>query len=98
MRTVSSFLLGMAAGAALLYTANNYHVVRSNEGLHLIAKQPARLGEIFIDVRGFSLADWAARPQLVSALVQANEQRLLGDSATRGFQQSMNQIIPPRTK
>ncbi len=88
----------MVAGAVLLYAATNYHVVRSGDGIHLIGKRPARLGETFVDIRGFTLADWAARPQLASALVQSNQQRLLGDSAKRGVEQTMNQILPPRTK
>jgi hypothetical protein len=88
----------MVAGAALVYGATNYHVVRAGDGIHVIAKRPARLSETYVDIRGFTLVDWAARAQLASALVQANQQRLLGDSATRGLEQSMNQLLPPRTK
>ena len=59
----------------------NYHVVRSSDGFHLIAKSPPRLSETFVDIRAFSVADWTGHPQLASALVQANKQHLLGDSA-----------------
>ena len=38
--------------------------------------------------------DWAARPQLASALVQANQQQLLGDSAVTALQDKAKQLLP----
>ena len=83
MKRISSFLLGMATGAMLLHAATLYHVVRASDGVHFIAKQPARLSETYVDIRSFSMTDWAAHPQLASALVQANQQQLIGESAAR---------------
>ncbi len=81
-------------GAALLHVAMTYHVVRSSEGVHVIAKSPARLSESFVDIRSFTLADWSGHPQLAGALVQANKQHLLGDSAGSALHQSVNQLLP----
>ena len=87
MSRLSSFLFGMVAGAALLQGVTTYHVVRAPDGFHFVAKQPPRLGETFVDIRAFTMTDWAARPQLASALVQANQQQLLGDSAATALLQ-----------
>jgi len=94
MSRLSSFLLGMVAGAGLLQGATTYHVVRAADGFHLIAKQPARLSETYVDIRAFTMTDWAARPQLASALVQANQQQLLGDSAAGTLQDKAKQLLP----
>jgi len=94
MSRLSSFLLGMVAGAALLQGATTYHIIRASDGLHFIAKRPARLGETYIDIRAFTMTDWAARPQLASALVQAKQQQLLGDSAATALQDSAKQLLP----
>lgn len=94
MSRLSAFLIGMVAGAGLLQGANTYHIVRASDGFHFIAKQPARLGETFVDIRSFTLTDWAARPQLASALVQANQQHLLGDSAATALQEKVKQLLP----
>jgi hypothetical protein len=94
MSKISSFFLGMATGAALLHGATLYHVVRASDGFHFIAKQPARLSETYVDIRAFTLTDWAAHPQLASALVQANQQQLLGESAAGALQESVNQVLP----
>jgi hypothetical protein len=94
MSRVWAFLLGMVVGAALLHAAMNFHVIRSSEGFHFIAKSPARLSETFVDISSFSISDWSGHPQLASALVQANKQHLLGDSAADALHQSIHQLLP----
>jgi hypothetical protein len=94
MSRFSTFLFGMVAGAGLLHGITKYHVVRASDGLHFVVKQPARLGETFVDIRAFSMADWAARPQLASALVQADQQQLLGNSAAAALQDKARQLLP----
>jgi hypothetical protein len=94
MSRLSSFLLGMVAGAGLLHGATTYHVVRASNGFHLIAKQPARLAESYVDIRAFTMTDWAAHPLLASALVQANKQQLVGESAAGTLQDKTQQLLP----
>jgi hypothetical protein len=89
MKRISTFFMGMAVGSMLLYSATLYHVVRATDGVYLIAKQPPRLAETYVDIRSFSMSDWASRPQLASALVQANQQHLLGDSAAGAIRNSL---------
>ena len=95
---LGTFVLGMIVGAALLHGAMNYHFVRSGDGWHVVAKQPARLAESYVDIRSFTMADWSNHPQLVSALVQADKQHLLGDAASNAFHQSVNQLLPERMR
>lgn len=94
MRRLSSFLLGMATGAMLLHGATMYHVVRASDGYHLIPKQPPRLSETYVDIRTYSMNDWAGHAQLASALVQANQQQLLGDSAAGAIHETVNEMLP----
>ncbi len=98
MSRLSTFLLGMVAGAGLLHGATNYHIVRAADGFHLVAKQPPRLSETYVDVRSFTMADWAARPQLATALVQDNQQQLLGNSADGALQNKVHQLLPDLPK
>ena len=94
MSRLSSFLLGMVAGAGLLEGVTTYHVVRAGDGFHLVAKQPARLSETYVDIRAFTMNDWANHPQLASALVQANQQQLLGASAVGTLEEKAKQFVP----
>ena len=75
-------MLGLVAGAMILYAAMNFHVVRAPDGFHVVNKQPPRMAETYVDIRGFGISDWAGRPQLTAALVGGNQQRLLGETAS----------------
>ena len=94
MKRISTFFLGMATGAIVLHGATLYHVVRASDGVHLVAKQPARLSETYVDVRSYSMSDWPSHPQLATALVQANLQHLIGDSAAGSVHEAVNQALP----
>jgi hypothetical protein len=94
MSRLSSFLLGTVTGAALLYVAMSYHLVRATDGIHFVAKRPARFAEAFVDIRSFSMADWASRPQLAADLVQADKQYLLGDAAAAAIEGKVQQLLP----
>ena len=47
------FIAGMICGAALLYVAMHYHVVRGNEGVFLVPKISNNLSEVYVDIREF---------------------------------------------
>src|SRR5262245_29327640 len=94
MSRIWCFFLGMATGAILLHVGTLYHLVRATDGVHLIAKQPPRLGETYVDIRGYSMSDWAGHPQLASAIVQANQQQLLSSSAASSIQEAVHQALP----
>lgn len=91
-------MLGMATGAILLYAATLYHVVRANDGFHFVEKLQPRLAETYVDIRPFTVADWANHPQLASALVQANQQQLVGQTATTAVRDTIQGALPSWSK
>ena len=92
MPRLLSFLLGVAAGAMLCYGATNYHLVRAQDGFHLVHKSRARLAEAYIDVREFGVGDWANHAELASALVAENKQYVMDGAAGNSLQSGMNQL------
>lgn len=92
MPRVFSFLLGVAAGVMLCYGATNYHVVRAQDGFHLVHKSRARLAEAYVDVRGYGVSDWASHAELASALVAENKQSLMDGAAANMLQSGVNQL------
>jgi hypothetical protein len=60
MSRLFSFLLGMATGAMLPHGATTYHVARAVDGPHFIPKHPPRLAGTYVDVRAFTMNDWAS--------------------------------------
>jgi len=59
----------MIFGGGLVCFGFNYHLVYANQGLVLIPKEQAGLGDLYADVRNWKPADWQAHPRLVRSLV-----------------------------
>ena len=95
MPRLFSFLLGVAAGAMLCYGATNYHVVRAQDGFHLVHKSRARLAEAYVDVRAFGVGDWTS-PSRVG--VRAGGRRIsstvMEGAAANTLQGGVSQVLP----
>lgn len=93
MRRLSTFVVGMLVGGLLLWTAMNYHLVNTSKGVHLVPKVSATLAMTYVDVRGFTVADWARHADLVLALTQANQQELMGVAAEDALQNGLDRWL-----
>jgi hypothetical protein len=79
------FIFGMICGAALLYVAMHFHVVRGQEGVVLVPKISNNLSDIYVDVREFDLQQWKNHKPLAAAIMQSSQSHLLEDSAHKSF-------------
>lgn len=93
MSRISSFLLGVVAGALLIGAAMNFHLVRSDDGILMIPKLTKGLHDPYADIREFTLDDWQQHRPLAAALVQANKSDLLADSSLHNFRRSIDGVI-----
>jgi len=81
MNCFFAFLLGIAVGAFGHYAALNFHMVRADDGFHVIPKIAPRMGEVYVDIRQFDLSDWNNHKSLATAIVRAEKPSLLKDAA-----------------
>lgn len=70
MSKTKTFLLGMIAGAALFHTLMNFHIVRTDSGVHLVRKVNVGLANPYADIRDFTIHDWREHPEIAMALVK----------------------------
>ncbi len=89
MRRLMTFIFGVAIGAALIFAAQRYHLVRSSDGFYLVAKTETTLSEAYVDIRQFRLTDWAEHPALATALIQAKKEHLLGEAAQSSLRDTL---------
>lgn len=75
-----AFLLGALVGFGIYHVANGQHLVRADNGWHLIAKTSPGLGRVYIDIREFTADDWQENQALANALTQSGNQALLDQS------------------
>lgn len=95
MRRLMTFGMGMVVGALLLYGALNYHVIQSKQGLHFIPKASASLSKSYVDIRQFTLADWARNTDIALALTNANQVELMENAAGNALQNGIDRLLLP---
>lgn len=90
---MSRFFFGMITGAALLFVAMHYHVVRGNDGVFLVPKISNNLSDVYVDTREFQLGDWQQHKPLAAAIMQSNQTHLLEDSSLSSFRSTISGLV-----
>lgn len=80
MARIQSFLFGMIVGAAALYGAMTFHVVRAEDGLHVVPKISSGISDAYVDIRDFDAAEWSEHKHVAVALIHADKEELLQES------------------
>ena len=93
MGRLGTFLLGIVVGGVLVFGSLNYHLLRTHEGFHLVPKQRSRFSQAYVDIRQFTPADWAERPDLAAAIVRSGKEHLLQSSATNALHEQIDRAI-----
>ncbi len=89
MGRLTTLLFGAALGAGLMFGALNYHAVRAADGFHFVPKLETKLDDAYVDIRQFGASDWERHRELALALIKANKEELIADSAISGIRTSM---------
>ena len=85
--------MGMICGAALLFIAMHYHIVRGNEGIVLVPKISNNLADVYVDIREFDLQQWKNHKPLAAAIMKSNQAHLLEDSAHQSFGNTVRDLF-----
>ena len=88
MSRLSSFFTGVIVGAAALYGAMTFHIVRAPDGVHVVPKVTRGLSDVYVDVRSFTAPDWYEHRGLSAAVVNAQKEYLIGDSSLTSLRQT----------
>lgn len=84
MRRILSVLFGVLLGAAGMWTAMNYHVLRTKDGFACVPKYRAHLAGTFVDVREWGVTEWTEHPELVMTLERNKRTEIIGDAKVFG--------------
>lgn len=93
MRRLPTFIFGMVVGGVLLYLALNYHLVRANDGMHLVPKVSATLADTYVDVRMYGPSDFLNHQQVVQALMKSGQGELLGNAAANSLKKELDRRL-----
>ncbi|MHB0960900.1 MAG: hypothetical protein ACYC6N_22565 [Pirellulaceae bacterium] len=93
MNRLSNFCMGVVVGAAGLYGAMTFHVVRAEDGVHLVPKVTRGLSDVYVDIRTFAAPDWYEHRGLSAAVVNAQKEYLIADSSLNGLRQTAHSAL-----
>lgn len=90
---MSRFIFGMITGAALLYGAMHYHLVRGADGFYVVPKISNNLADVYVDTREFGLSDWQSHKPLAAAIMRSNKTHLLEDATLQSFRERVGALV-----
>lgn len=93
MKRISTFITGMVVGGALLYVALHYHLLRAQDGMHLVPKAETSLSSIYVDIREFGPRDWANHPKLAAALFESGQEDLMNSAIDGALQNGIDRLL-----
>ena len=93
MGRLSTLICGFMLGGAAIYGAFNYHVVKADSGLEFVRKGSASLSDTYVDIRKFSVSDWAAHPALSADILASEKTQLMTPSATSSLENGAREVL-----
>ncbi|MBL8818071.1 MAG: hypothetical protein JNL58_18740 [Planctomyces sp.] len=91
MSKVKPFLFGSLLGAATMFGAMQFHVVRSHDGFQFVPRTPQHsLGLAYADIRNWNATQWTDRPELARALMAHGSSDLIAQSVADSLADSVS--------
>lgn len=90
---MSKFFFGLLLGAGLMYGAMHYHLVRGEDGVFLVPKVTNQLGDVYVDIRDFTLEDWKKHKPLAAAIMKSERSEVLSDATLSGFRENVHSVV-----
>ncbi len=77
---INAIFFGAIIGGAAVFGAQRYHFVRAADGIEVVPKMSSTFEDTYVDVRAFSVADWANHKMLAASLATNNKSHVFGDA------------------
>jgi hypothetical protein len=83
----------MLVGGGLIFGSQNYHVLRTDDGVTMVPKLTSSFSDIYVDVRNFGVTDWAQHKALAAAIVKAKKESIFKDSTSASVKQGVDNFV-----
>ena len=89
---IKPFLVGTSLGAATMFFALQFHVLRTDSGFKVLPRTPQQsLGLTYADIRSWTPERWQDRPELARAILANGSGELISDSVTTALKDSLTE-------
>jgi hypothetical protein len=96
MRRLFALAFGVLLGAAAMFIAFKFHVVRTKDDWVFVPKPAASLVDAYVDVREWDTVEWTKHTQLVKALVLTGRADLVRQAVTNRWKDKIFGEQPTR--
>jgi hypothetical protein len=93
MERITGFIFGVVVGFVLCLASMTFHLVRAEDGWHVVPKISAQFADAYVDIREFQVGDWEQHGSLALALAHADKAYLMQKSASNTLQASVDQAL-----
>lgn len=82
MRRLLTLIIAAAMGGGVVFTAFQFHVVRTDQRVLMVRKPQADWHDAYVDVRGWTFREWGEHPALSRNLLASGHGDVVRRSAT----------------
>ena len=93
MSRIPTFFTGFVLGGVLVYVALHYHVVRADDGVHLVPKMSSDFSQSYVDIRDFGILEWNENRALAAAIVRADKEHLLKEMTSSPLRRTLDGVL-----
>ena len=93
MGKVGTFIFGFLLGGVFVFSTLHYHLIRAEDGMHVVAKTTSTFSETYVDIRSFGPDEWYGHRQVAEAIHQAGKTELLQGFVTNPIQNAVGGAI-----
>lgn len=96
MKRLTTFIMGMITGGLLFWGALSYHLVRAQDGIHVVPKVQSTLADTYVDIRQFGPAEWIQHADVAQALQAAGRMDLIEAAAEDALKTGLDRLLAPQ--
>lgn len=93
MGRLGTFVAGFLLGGGTVFFTLHYHIVRANDGIHMVPKFSSTFAESYVDIRAFGYQEWTDHHELAVAITKAGKTDLLQGIAVAPLQNAVDNIF-----
>jgi len=93
MRGFMSFVFGVLVGVGGAMGGLRYHVVRAEDGVHVVEKSTPQWKEAYVDIRKFGLREWQEHSTLAMALIESDKGYLIAETAKADLKNALHDAV-----
>ena len=87
------FIPGFIVGAATLYGSMCFHLVRADDGTHVVAKTALTFKDTYVDITKYTVADWRDHVPLAEAIMKANKPELVHAATEHAVRNAFDNLL-----